>query len=195
MNLRLQSSFSDNHKNTGHRCVLVVLIDCIIIYIYTNHSKVNLASFFRDPALLPITVPLPPSLLHIAWSLAPKQELPWKKDNSPGDVPQLLRVGKVAGGEASEIKFFELFSPCNLSAQHHGHAQNLQKPALQKRTHSTRRSSTKKCRLQLASWETGIMTTIGRGWKVIKAFPECIAQEELHLYMCICIYIYTYVYS
>ena len=32
--IRLQSSFSDNHKITGHRCVLVVLIDYIYIYIY-----------------------------------------------------------------------------------------------------------------------------------------------------------------
>ena len=56
------------------------------------------------------------------------------------------------------------------------------KTALHKRTHSTR-SSTKGCQLQPASWETGIMTAIGRRWKVIKAFPECITQEELHIYI------------
>ena len=39
-NLRLQSSFSDNHKITGHRCVLVVLIDYIYIYIYIIYINV-----------------------------------------------------------------------------------------------------------------------------------------------------------
>lgn len=87
------------------------------------------SQFFRDPALLPITIPLPPSLLHIAWSLAPKQEPPWKKDNSPGDVPQLLRVGKVAGGEAWGNKVHL----ATQTTQHHGHPQNVHKTSIAKK--------------------------------------------------------------
>ena len=182
-NLRLQSSFSDNHKITGHRCVLVVLIDYLyiyILYIYKCYSKVNLASSL-ETLLCSLSLFLFPRLFFILPDPLPQNKNRLgKRTTHPATFPSFCAWERWQEGKLGEIKFTLQPKPHNTMDI----PKMFTKPALQKRTHSTRRSSTKKYQLQLASWETGIMTTIGRGWKVIKAFPGCIAQEKLHIYMC-----------